>query len=190
MREPSFTAIDPLVRELSRALLPELDLPFAFVGHSMGALIAFELARLLRREHALSPAYMFVSARPAPQLPSFDAPIHLLPRAVFLEHLRTRYNGIPEAILREPELMELFLPTVRADFKMIESYDYVPREPLGCPMIAFGGLQDDLVTKRELRAWQEQTNAAFDLHMFPGGHFFLHQQRPQMLRTVAGYLRG
>ncbi len=190
LREPTFTAVAPLVRELARALLPELSLPFALVGHSMGALIAFELVRLLRREHGLSPVYLFVSARRAPQLPSLDAPIHLLPQPAFVDHLLRRYNGIPQAVLREPELMEIFLPTLRADFTVIETYRYAADEPLGCPITAFGGLQDDLVTRSELAGWQEQTRAAFDLHMFPGTHFFLHQQRPSMLRIVAGHLTG
>lgn len=189
LRDPAFTALSPLVHSLAQALLPALDLPFALTGHSMGALIAFELARLLRREHGLSPLHLFVSARRAPQLPSPDPPIHQLPQPAFVDSLLRRYNGIPQAILREPELMELFLPTLRADFAVIETYRYTADEPLDCPITAFGGLQDELVTRSELEGWQEQTRGAFDLYMLPGTHFFLQEQRPSMLRIMVEHLR-
>src|SRR4028119_1169798 len=179
-----FTRLQLLVQALALALLPYLDKPFAFFGHSMGGLVSFELARLLRREYGLSPVHLFVSAHRAPQVPDPDAPIHALPNPEFLQELR-RYNGTPEAVLENAELMQLLLPTLRADFAVVETYAYTPEPPIDCPITAFGGLDDREVTCNELEAWREQTNASFVLKMFPGEHFFLHSAKPLLLQCLS-----
>lgn len=181
--ERPFTQLEPLVQHLASPLLPYLDKPFAFFGHSMGGLVSFELTRLLRREYGVSPVHLFVSGHRAPQVPDPDLPIHALPESEFLEELR-RFNGTPEAVLKNAELMQLLLPTLRADFAVIETYAYTPETPLECPITAYGGLQDREVSCNELEAWREQTNASFVLQMFPGDHFFLHSSGSLLLQAL------
>jgi len=150
----------------------------------MGALISFELARQLRRQYAPDPIALFVSAYRAPQLPAPSPPIHSLPQDEFVEALR-RLNGTPEAVLQDAELMQLLLPTLRADFAICETYTYTPEVPLECPILAFGGLQDREVSRDDLAAWCHQTHRAFKLRMVPGDHFFLHSARASLVYAVA-----
>lgn len=186
--EPPFTRLKPLLQELSCVLLPYLDQPFAFFGHSMGGLVSFELTRLLRREYGLMPLHLFVSGRRAPQLPDPDPPIHALPESEFLQELR-RYNGTPESVLENAELMELFLPVLRADFSVIETYIYQPESPLNCSITAFGGWQDGTVGFDALAAWREQTSSTFCQKMFPGDHFFLHSAHSTLLESISEQLK-
>lgn len=184
LMESPFARLEPLVQAIAHALLPHLDKPFAFFGHSMGALVSFELARLLCREYGNSPVHLFVSGCRAPQVPDPDPPIHALPESEFLKEVR-RLNGTPEAVLENAELMQLFLPILRADFAVIETYVYAPAPTLECPITAFGGLQDSSVSCNALEAWREQTSASFSLQMLPGNHFFLHSAHPLLLQALS-----
>lgn len=188
LKEPPLTQIKPLIEAIAYALLPYLDKPFAFFGHSMGGLVSFELVRLLRREYSLNPSHLFVSGRQAPQIPVSKSPIHDLPEPEFLEELR-RLNGTPEAVLNSSELMQLLIPTLRADFAVLETYVYAPEAPLDCPISAFGGLQDREVSCEELEAWREQTNAEFSLQMLKGNHFFLHSAQSLLLQLLSQELQ-
>ena len=179
-----FTRLQLLVQAIAIAILPYLDKPFAFFGHSMGGLVSFELARLLRKKYGKSPVHLFVSGYRAPQVPDPDPPIHDLPEPEFLEALR-RLNGTPEVVLGNTELMQILLPALRADFAVIETYAYTPESPLACPITAFGGLQDREVSCEDLKAWQQQTNAAFSLQMLPGDHFFLQSAQPLLLQSLS-----
>ncbi|WP_315790360.1 thioesterase II family protein [Fischerella sp. JS2] len=181
---PPFTKLDPLVTELANVLKPKLDKPFVFFGHSMGGLVSFELALLLRKQYGLNPSHLFVSAHRAPQLVNPKPPIHNLPEAEFMAELR-RLNGTPQALLENEELMQLFLPILRADFAVLETYIYTQQAPLYCPITAFGGLEDQEVSYDEIQAWQEQTSASFALHMLPGDHFFLHLFYSSMLEIIS-----
>lgn len=174
--EAPFTQLATLVQTLAYIIQPYLALPFALFGHSLGALVAFELTRQLRREQLPEPRQLFVSARRAPQLAETDAPIHQLPDAEFVQELR-RYNGTPEAVLRHAELLALLLPVLRADFALHETYVYLPEPPLDCPIVAFGGLEDPLVQRDDLTAWRTQTRQRFDAHLLPGDHFFINNPR-------------
>lgn len=168
---PPFTQLEPLITELASVLKPKLDKPFAFFGHSMGGLVSFELALLLRKKYGINPNHLFVSAHRAPQLVDPKPPIHNLPEAEFIAELR-RLNGTPQTLLENEELMQLFLPILRADFAVLETYVYTQQAPLNIPITAFGGLEDQEVSRDQIQAWQEQTSASFALHMFPGDHFF------------------
>lgn len=184
LRERPFTWLPALIEEVARALRPYFDLPFAFWGHSMGALIGFELARYLRRINEAEPVHLFVSGYPAPQLPASGPFIHQLPQADFIDELR-RLRGTPEAVLQHAELMALLLPTLRADFTLLETYVYVAEAPLDCSISAFGGLEDGRASPNQLLAWREQTQRNFQLHLFPGDHFFLNENRAQLLAVLA-----
>lgn len=182
MEEP-FTQMPLLVQAIAEALLPYLDKPFAFFGHSMGALVGFELARDLRRRNRPGPSRLFVSGCFAPDIPD-PYPLHNLPDSELLEGLR-RLNGMPQEALENAELMRLMLPTLRADCTVTETYHYADEPPLDCPVSAFGGLQDHLASRDQLEAWRQQTTASFSLRMFPGDHFFLHTAQPLLLQILS-----
>jgi medium-chain acyl-[acyl-carrier-protein] hydrolase len=187
LTEAPYNRIEPLIQALTEAILPALDRPYALFGHSMGGLIAFELVRSLRRSHQPQPSHLFVSGCRPPQVPDVNPPIHALPDAEFVQQLR-RYNGTPEAVLTHPELMALLLPTLRADFAIVENYVYSPEPPLNCPITLFGGLQDTIVAPQSLPSWQVQTAVDFSQHFLPGDHFFLHSNRSLLLQLVGGQL--
>jgi medium-chain acyl-[acyl-carrier-protein] hydrolase len=187
LTEPPFTKLPCLIEALVRALDPLLDKPFAFFGHSLGALIGFELARQIRRQYGLHPVRLVASAGRAPQIPHRASPIHTLPDKEFLAELR-RLNGTPRELLDHEELMEVMLPILRADFALYETYLYSTEPPLNCPISAFGGLQDRRVNESDLEAWRSQTSASFSLRMFPGDHFFLKE--PLLLRALSQELQS
>ncbi|AFZ01586.1 thioesterase II family protein [Calothrix sp. PCC 6303] len=178
-----FTRIEPLVSAIAPIILPYLDKPFAFFGHSMGGLLSFELARYLRQEYSKQASHLFVSASRAPQIPSPKPPIHALPETEFHQELR-RLNGTPDSVLENTELMQLLIPLLRADFAVLETYVYTPQPPLECSITAFGGLQDQEVTIQELEGWRSQTQNSFQLEMFSGDHFFIHPCQSRLLEKV------
>ena len=182
MAEPPLTRMTDLVEAIASDLLPHLDKPFAFFGHSMGAWVSFEVARWLQAHHVY-PVHLFVSGARAPQLPSLRSPLHQLPEAEFVAALR-RLQGTPEAVLEHAELMELMLPILRADFAVLETYAHAPQAPLPCSITAFGGLQDVDVSAEMLQAWQTQTSASFSRRMLPGNHFFIHSDQTLLLQLL------
>lgn len=192
LREPPYTDLMRLVETLGRAIAPHLDRPFAFFGHSMGAMISFELARLLRREGRQSPAALFLSGRQAPQLPVTERRSFDLPDEEFKEKL-LELNGTPREVLEHPELMELMMPLLRADFSVVETYEYEPGPPLDCPILAFGGTEDPSVSQEQVEGWRAQTTSLFRLWMIPGDHFFLNSAADLLLQRLSRellYLEG
>lgn len=182
--EPPFTQMSTLIAELTQALRPLLRPPFAFFGHSMGAFIAFELARQLRRENRPGPAVLMASSARAPQIPDPDPPVHQMPFDELLEHLK-RFDGIPKELLDHPELVSLLLPTLRADMTMCETYTYSAEPRLTCALWAQGGEQDTKVPIEHLRAWSLQTSGEFRLRLFQGDHFyFLKEARAAATRAL------
>ncbi len=182
--EPPFTRLLPLVQLLGHVLHPYMDIPFAFFGYSMGALISFELARYLRSTHSQGPLHLFVAADRAPQLPHPGSRLHELPDTEFIRSLY-QLGGTPAAVLQHEELMQVLLPVLRADFTLYETYRYVDAPPLDCPITAFGGEQDQMVSEQDLAAWRQQTSREFALHMLPGSHFFLSAGQNTVLRIIA-----
>ena len=186
--EAPFTRLDPLVESLTEAILPYLNKQFVFFGHSMGARIAFELARSLSQRAGLEPAHLIVSGSPAPQVPRTDRPIYDLPEAELIEELRI-LDGTPEEVLRHPELMQLMMPLLRADLELVQTYFYKPGLRLGCPITAFGGTQDLKISQENLEAWRKETTGTFALRMVEGGHFFVNTARPQLLDMISRQLQ-
>ena len=173
MREAPFKELKLIVENLTPAIVTHLDRPFAFYGHSMGALIAFEIARALRKEGQDQPVHLFVAGKPAPPLPQRLPPISNLPDSEFSKELQRRY-GSPSGLSSQEmvDLLEVFLPLIRADVTAVETYAYVEETALSCPISAFGGQEDLSVSKEEIAPWEEQTDASFSLRVFPGDHFF------------------
>jgi surfactin synthase thioesterase subunit len=184
LRETPYTHIEPLVEAAAVALGPYLDIPYAMFGHSMGALVAFELARRFEEEGHGAPRHLFVSGRRAPQMPPRRSPIAHLPDDQFVPEIRSRYNGIPEEVLRHPDLLALLLPGLRADLTLVEGYVHRPGAPLPCPIVAMGGMADMEATEAELVGWRHQTTAALSVRMFPGGHFYLQTAHEELMRIV------
>ena len=178
-----------LVDNIAPAIKPYLNKPFALFGHSMGALISFELARRLRREEAPGPVQLFVSGCRAPQLPERDVLTYQLGESEFLERLK-ELNGTPDEVLNHPELMKLMLPLLRADFEAVGTYTYSNEPPLSCPISSYGGLRDAETSREDLDAWRTQTVSHFTLRMFEGGHFFIQEAERSLLATLARELAG
>jgi medium-chain acyl-[acyl-carrier-protein] hydrolase len=183
MKEAPFTQIKPLVEAAAEALLPFFDRPFAFFGHSMGALISYELAQLLRREKAPAPTHLFVSGHSAPHLRNREVITYNLPHDEFIEELR-RLKGTPQQVLDHPELMELIIPILRADFEICETYSCSNEPPLHFPITAFAGIDDVDVPRERMESWREHTRGSFSIHMMPGDHFFIHTAQPDIIRIV------
>jgi len=182
LREDRFERMPPLIETLAETLHPLLDRPFAFFGHSLGAIVAFEVARKLRGR-SLTPVHLFVSGHIAPHLPNPAPLIHEFPDEEFLREIQS-LNGMPQSVLNSKELLEIMLPVVRSDFSLLETYNYESQPPLGCPITAFGGLQDPRTSKSGLESWRTQTVETFDLVMLPGDHFFLDTARPLLLQAL------
>lgn len=184
LRETPFVSFRPLLGAMLVEIAPYLDRPFAFYGHSLGGLIAFGLARALRSQSAMAPIHLFISSRRAAHLPDPHPPIHGLSDAAFAEEVQQRYNNIPTVIRQDPELLALFLPILKADFSILETYQYTPGPAFDFPISAYGGLQDPTVSQEELAAWQQHTSQGFSLQMFPGDHFFIQSQREPLLQAI------
>ena len=179
----------PLVEALTTAILPHLGKPFAFFGHSMGAVVAFELARALRRRGSPLPAALVVSGARAPQFRLGHVPSPEPDEAGFFTELK-RLEGIPREALENPELLRVIMPALRADTRLYRAYSYTPEPPLPFDIIAYGGEADPSVRPEHLQAWQEQTAGSFRCEIFPGGHFFLLEDLPTFLHRLADELDG
>ncbi|MBP2654772.1 MAG: Oleoyl-(acyl-carrier-protein) hydrolase [Firmicutes bacterium] len=186
MAEVQFTLMEPLIDALVKGLLPEINIPFAFFGHSLGALISFELALRLQKR-GINPIRLFISSYRAPVIAKRKSPMHLLPDAEFVERLR-KYNGTPEAVLSNCELMRVLLPTLRADFALHETYVYSSGARLSCPISTYGGIEDPEVNYNDLKLWEAQTTQSFKLKMFPGDHFYIHNSRSGLVASITNDL--
>jgi len=183
-KEPLISALPPLLNDFVGAILPRLDVPFALYGHSMGALLAFETARELRRRNLPQPRHVLVSGRRAPDLPALAPPIGGLDDQGFIEAMVRQYNGIPEAIRNDAEMLRIFLPILRADISVIETYRWREEAPLACPLTVFAGIDDISVDFPQLAAWRRFSAGEFRLEFLPGGHFFVQTHRGALLRSL------
>lgn len=186
--EPALRRLDSLIEALYEAILPRLDMPYAFFGHSMGALVAFELTRRLRRTGAPLPSRLLLGAFRAPQLPNPHIRIHHLPDEVLKTVLRK--EGTPRQVLENDELMRALLPMLRADLEICDTYQYREERPLAMPMSVYGGHQDVRVSRSDLDMWRTQADGPFRLAMLPGSHFFLHNSQDLLLAELSRDLRS
>lgn len=187
LSEPSFTAMGDLVERLADEILPFTDKPFALFGHSMGALVSFELTRALRRRGAPMPSTLFLSAVRAAHLPLRREPLHGLDDAAFLAAVQ-RFGGTPGDVFQHQELVELILPTLRADLTVCDGYRFEPDAPLDCPFVLYAGRQDREATPTDIEPWGEHTTRGARLRIFPGDHFFLRSDRDLLMRAMASAL--
>ena len=178
--EPPIESMASLVETLGPEIVPHLREPFAFFGHSMGAIIAFELVRWLRANGQPLPASLHVSAARAPQFRIHHKPGPEPDEQTFLEELR-RLEGMPRDVLDNPELMRVALPALRADANLYRQYVYHPGDPLPIPIHAYGGVSDLNIEREHLRRWKEQTTSTFSMQQFEGGHFFIQSAQAEFL---------
>lgn len=184
LRETPLHSIRELVESIAKAILPLLDRPFAFFGHSLGALLAFETARELRRVGAASPTTLFVSACRAPQLPWPHPPVRHLEDLDLLTEVNRRYGSVPSVILADAELRGLLTPALRADMTLVETYTYIEEMPFAFPIVAFGGDTDPMVSHEALAQWNLQTTDEFQHHTVTGDHLFLQTARQTLLNNI------
>jgi surfactin synthase thioesterase subunit len=187
--EPAFDAIDPLVDAAYEGLIVHVDRPYALFGHSMGALLGYALTRRLVADGGPLPATLFVSAYPAPHLPVDEGAVHRLDDDALLERMR-EYAGTPAEVLDDPELSRMLLPTIRADFKVCETYTHVAGPPLPVDIVAFAGRADVEASPESMVRWFELGSAGFALHCVDGGHFFLQRSLVAVLDVVAQRCRA
>jgi medium-chain acyl-[acyl-carrier-protein] hydrolase len=184
LREAPFFSMSPLIAALADHVEPLLDRPYGFFGHSMGALVAFELARELRRRGHAGPAFLCASGATAPQVPREDEPLHGLPDDELVRQVAERYQGIPQQVLENQELLELVVPALRADLSIIETYEFSDGACLPCGISAFAGQDDRHVTPEKLAPWGELTGGLFTSRQFAGDHFFLHDHRDELIDAI------
>jgi medium-chain acyl-[acyl-carrier-protein] hydrolase len=181
--ERAINRIDILASQLVDALLEAPPGPYALFGHSMGALAAFEMSHQLAGRGAPAPILLAVSGHGAASLPSTERPVHASPDNAFLARLR-ELKATPPEVLEMPELLDLMLPILRADFRAAETYVPARRSKLHIPIVAYGGLVDPDVNREQLLAWTTETTARCAVRMFPGGHFFLRTARDDVVTTL------
>ncbi len=165
-----------LVKELSKEIAPLTNQPFIFFGHSLGALIAFELCRELRRKKLSLPIHLFVSGFRPPQLSNPNKELHQLPEKNFIEGIR-EYGNTREEVLLNKILMDMLLPMLRADFCLNETYQYQQEVPLPCPITVLKGDNDSFAKPEQMFHWQQETSANFEEVTYTGGHFFLNEHQ-------------
>lgn len=182
--EPAVGSIPELADSLAPELLPWTDRPFAFFGHSMGATLAFEVARRLEARGVV-PARLFVSARRGPTTHRGDL-LHLKGDDVLLDELKA-LGGTDLRALDE-EILGMVLPVLRADYRAVETYEYSPGPPLRTPITALIGDADPKVSEDEARTWGEHTTGGFELRVFPGGHFYLTDHAEAVNALIADRL--
>ena len=184
LNEPPVTNFSRLLEAIWQAIGPLLDRPYVLLGHSMGALVAFEFARTVRRAAAPPPEVLWVLSLGPPDTVRSSSNLHRLPDEQLLAAVQNRFGGIPDVIRDDPEMLRLILPSLRADMTLLEQYKYEEGPPLDCPIVACGGRDDPIVSEETLAGWQRHTTSPFELRMFSGGHFFLKEQAAAILAGI------
>ena len=188
LSDPPADTVQALATQTARGSAGDLDRPFVLFGHSMGALLAFEVARALRRAALPQPLALLVSGYGGPHLPDTRPPIHALPDDAFKEAVAA-LDGTPADVIANDELMALLLPLLRADFRLVETYRTRPEPPLDLPIHIYAGCRDRDTPQDALEAWGDCTRAGTTITLFEGGHFYLRDAAPALLDQLRGDLR-
>jgi medium-chain acyl-[acyl-carrier-protein] hydrolase len=186
-RRPAVDRMDTMIERLLTALDPLLDVPFALFGHSMGALITFELCRALMKSGRRTPLHLFVSGMRAPHLVHHllrpENQVHNLPDLELIDAMRA-FVGTPAGFFEDRGLRDLFLPILRADLRLSETYLHAVSSPLQHPITIFGGLEDRTAPTECLHEWRLHTRGICTVRLLEGDHFFIHQQQHIMAASI------
>lgn len=179
INEEPIRRLSTLVIQLADELEPIIkdNNEYFFFGHSMGALISYELTREIQKRGWQMPKKLFISGKNAPHIKrsSKNSPVYNLPKDEFIDKIRGM-NGTPEEVLQNTEIMEVYLPILRADFEIVDTFEYKKGYILDCPIVAFCGMDDPLTKPSDVELWRELTNGDFTTHYFLGDHFFILQR--------------
>jgi len=192
IREPLYNSISEIVEDMFKIIRPELSPgPYAFFGHSMGSVVAFELTYKIRQEGLPEPVHIFFSGRGAPHMPRDEKKkYHLMSDEEFKQEM-IELGGTSREFFEHPELMEVFLPLLRGDLKVNETYQYSEKKAkLDSPITVFHGKKDEEVTMEEISEWSVHTNRGCDINVFEGGHFFLNEEAPVISKIINRALIG
>jgi medium-chain acyl-[acyl-carrier-protein] hydrolase len=184
--ETPYPRIDQLVNDLTDAVLECIRSGerFAFFGNSLGGLVAFETVHEIRRRTGHEATHLFVSAVGAPHVPPALPSIGHLGDADLVREVSARYGGIPTQILNDQEFLAATLPTLRADIKLLESYERVMPQPLSCPITAFGGIRDRTIPLQHITRWSEQTTNSFNQVLLDEEHLYLQTARQELTARI------
>ena len=182
---PRPDSVAAMVDAVRPAVEAATDLPYALFGHSMGALVAFELTLALEADDGVPPSLLFVSSRRPPDEIDHSAPINDLPQDQFLDELQRRFAAVPEAVRQEPDLLALLLPALRSDIRATETYAPLTDGKVRCPVHVYGGVDDRHPRPDQLHGWQRVAEQPVRLRMFRGDHFYLTTQRGDLTRDIA-----
>ncbi|WP_198263825.1 thioesterase II family protein [sulfur-oxidizing endosymbiont of Gigantopelta aegis] len=179
----------PIVEQVFDVIKDYMDKPYAIFGHSMGALLAYELAQTIAQSALANPEHLFISGRRAMHLQSSSKAIYDLPDKELMTELR-QLNGTPAEVLANQELMNLLLPVLRADFKLCDTYEYNEQyKPLNINITTFEGQQDHKAQGERMTAWKELTHGNVSSVKLAGDHFFIHSQEKQLLTLLKDQLQ-
>jgi medium-chain acyl-[acyl-carrier-protein] hydrolase len=170
--EPPFDDLPSLLERLGAVLAPQLDRPFVLFGHCSGSIVAFELARWLRRRGLAQPDLLVVSSIEAPAVRIVDPPMHLMPTAELFARV-AEFGGVAQEILADAEMLEMFEPILRSDYRLVEGAPYAVEPPLDVPITVIGGMRDRFVSFEAMAAWRWEAAERFSLHLLPTDHFVL-----------------
>lgn len=191
VKETPLTSMDAMRSTLREELKPLFDdKPFAFFGHSMGALTAFELTRELQASAGPLPRHLFLSGRQAPHIPGPVLDVPKLDDATFLDAVGRRYNALPAELLANREILEIVLPSLRADFTLMERYTHREAPPLSVALTLLNGKEDPWIDENGLRGWERHTTHPVHQHAFAGGHFYLPAAAKELRAIVMATLGG
>ena len=181
MKEPFALSLQALAQSIAEAISPLTARPYAIFGHSMGALLAYEVAVNLSIMGHQQPRRLFISGTRPPFLPRKSPPVADLPDAEFLEHLK-ELQGTSAKVLGNCDVMQFFLPILRSDFRLCETYQRIEPHRLQVSLTVLSGEQDQETPEADMRLWQHVTTDAFVFRQYPGGHFFISD--PTMFQDV------
>jgi len=187
MGEKLIDNIEEILLNISKSFEDWLDKPFMFFGHSMGALISYELVFKIYGKYNKLPLKLYVSAHKAPFLERGGPIMHKLDKENFIRELK-KMNGIAKELFEHSELMELMLPIIRNDYAVCENYSHKNKEKINIPITAFGGLYDKDVKEEHIKQWSEVTNSEFSHFLLEGDHFFITKEKEKFLNLFSKLL--